>query len=1123
MLVIFPILIEQLLKLKLIIGILELRKIDQYRIRKYVSPEPSFSSASSEQLNTSNWNYRKKITIQGQSGAGTNYQVLLKVGESSGASGYDFHVEGHSSNFPSDKNQSGDLRFTKSDGTTLLNFWVEKVEGTSPNRVAYCWVKIADNLDNNVDIYCYYGNSSATNVSNGDNTFLFFDDFESSSLDLNKWEEDPSGNGSYSISNSKLHMTLPPPDTDWVGYWIRSKNSFPNNSLIKYYGNQSVHPNTSTGVTAWNGFYAREANQYEWLIRFNGDGQKTNDRENVVDEYEGHGDPPNRHVVNNNDYNEQNLELELWVGNTNKKAWVNENLWWEESHSDSCFDNLVAKMASGIHANATSACEINIDYVFARKCVFPEPSFLSISTEQLNKLNVTDWQYRKKITIQGQSGAGTNYQVLLKVGESLAPSSADDNFDDNIINTYLWKKIIHGNNVKIEEKNGRIEASITATEGTNYGLLQSKFRLSGDFDIQIDFSNLNLENKNFTFARGFEVVVDSLNYAYCQLQYASGTGRAYHAGIKVNGNETYNDISSSHTSGKFRITRQGQTLTCYYWDGSSWQQIHQRTDFSTENVYVNTCYVYNTDQCGQVSVHFDNFKVNEGTVLNLKPFDFDVESHSANFPNANDNFDDNIIDSYLWRKIISGNVTLEEQNGRIEASISATSGTNTGKLRSKFFLSGSFDIQIDFSNLNLESKEFGFIRLAITVDSDNYAYCQREYRSSYGHNYYAGIKINGSETDGHVSTSDTSGKFRITRQGQTLTCYYWDGSSWQQIHQRTGFSTNDVSISICEIYSSADHPQISAYFDNFKINEGTVLKPLSGDLRFTKDDEVTLLDFWVEKVEGTSPNRIAYVWVKITDNLDNNVDIYCYYGNPNATNVSNGDNTFIFFDDFEGTDIDTNKWTFIQGSQGNGNYSVWASVLTWTHLPFGIKYAHAALGNAALRARYYQLNPTGHGSGLWWGNAAEDKAIFHIWRDTNDLLRLIETDQTIHDVGDNLTSWGILEFLKDQNDNISIYLNNHQQDGSYINSYSLDALYMGNVWEASSCDTSDFKFDWILIRKYISPEPLFSSVGNEEEVGIEYETYSYNYQADSFIIRCIDSSLPLDSLLSLPKKINKKI
>ncbi|RLG01219.1 hypothetical protein DRN58_02225, partial [Thermococci archaeon] len=70
------------------------------------------------------WQYRKKVTISGSPGAGTNYQVLLKVGESSGASGCDFHVEGNSANFPSDKNQSGDLRFTDDDGTALLSFWV---------------------------------------------------------------------------------------------------------------------------------------------------------------------------------------------------------------------------------------------------------------------------------------------------------------------------------------------------------------------------------------------------------------------------------------------------------------------------------------------------------------------------------------------------------------------------------------------------------------------------------------------------------------------------------------------------------------------------------------------------------------------------------------------------------------------------------------------------------------------------------------------------------------------------------------------------------------------------------------------------------------------------------------
>jgi len=70
------------------------------------------------------WNYYKTISITGSTGAGTNYQVKLKVGESSGSSGCDFHVEGHSSNFPSDINESGDLRFTDT-SDNLLDFFVE--------------------------------------------------------------------------------------------------------------------------------------------------------------------------------------------------------------------------------------------------------------------------------------------------------------------------------------------------------------------------------------------------------------------------------------------------------------------------------------------------------------------------------------------------------------------------------------------------------------------------------------------------------------------------------------------------------------------------------------------------------------------------------------------------------------------------------------------------------------------------------------------------------------------------------------------------------------------------------------------------------------------------------------
>jgi len=180
------------------------------------------------------WQYRKRITISGSSGAGTNYQVLLKVGESystwqantyysvgrlvkptAGSNSFFYEcattgisgrseptwpttdgelwwdgntawiarrgltLDGRSANFPAD------IRFTASDGLTLQDFWVEKVTGTPPNRVAYIWVKVSADLGSNRDIYCYYGNGFATNASNGTATFVLFDDFEDG--DYNGW------------------------------------------------------------------------------------------------------------------------------------------------------------------------------------------------------------------------------------------------------------------------------------------------------------------------------------------------------------------------------------------------------------------------------------------------------------------------------------------------------------------------------------------------------------------------------------------------------------------------------------------------------------------------------------------------------------------------------------------------------------------------------------------------------------------------------------------------------------------------------------------------------------------------------------------------------------------------
>jgi len=124
------------------------------------------------------FNYRKKITIAGSTGAGTDYPVLLKIGN---ASGGDFNLDGNSSHFPSGKGDSGDIRFLDTNGDPL-KFWVETVI----SGVAYVWVKVESDLNTDQDIYVEYG-GTAQDLCDPENVFPFFDDFEGTSIDTGKW------------------------------------------------------------------------------------------------------------------------------------------------------------------------------------------------------------------------------------------------------------------------------------------------------------------------------------------------------------------------------------------------------------------------------------------------------------------------------------------------------------------------------------------------------------------------------------------------------------------------------------------------------------------------------------------------------------------------------------------------------------------------------------------------------------------------------------------------------------------------------------------------------------------------------------------------------------------------
>ena len=70
-----------------------------------------------------------------------------------------------------------------------------------------------------------------------------------------------------------------------------------------------------------------------------------------------------------------------------------------------------------------------------------------------------------------------------------------------------------------------------------------------------------------------------------------------------------------------------------------------------------------------------------------------------------------------------------------------------------------------------------------------------------------------------------------------------------------------------------------------------------GDLRFTLDDGVTEIPYWVERGCGT---RETVVWLRVPKLSAGEVTtLYIYYGNPAASSLSDPGKVFLFYDDFD--------------------------------------------------------------------------------------------------------------------------------------------------------------------------------------------------------------------------------
>ncbi|MCK4613452.1 MAG: DUF2341 domain-containing protein, partial [Thermoplasmata archaeon] len=120
------------------------------------SPSTFMSFENEQQQSSTNWQYRKKITIDNTKVQGSfdlsNFPVLINLASDSG-------LESHA------QDDGDDILFTSSDATTKLDHEIEKFDGSTGELQA--WVRIPTlSHDTDTVIYMYYGKSDASNQEN---------------------------------------------------------------------------------------------------------------------------------------------------------------------------------------------------------------------------------------------------------------------------------------------------------------------------------------------------------------------------------------------------------------------------------------------------------------------------------------------------------------------------------------------------------------------------------------------------------------------------------------------------------------------------------------------------------------------------------------------------------------------------------------------------------------------------------------------------------------------------------------------------------------------------------------------------------------------------------------------
>jgi len=254
------------------------------------------------------------------------------------------------------------------------------------------------------------------------------------------------------------------------------------------------------------------------------------------------------------------------------------------------------------------------------------------------------------------------------------------------------------------------------------------------------------------------------------------------------------------------------------------------------------------------------------------------------------------------------------------------------------------------------------------------------------------------------------------------------------------------------------------------------------DVRFTEDDGTSLLDHWLEK-GSLQPGDQTVFWVEFDTITPMGTEFYLYYGNPSASSASDGEATWDFFDDFEGSAVDTDKWDEVGspgGTVANSELTI-SKTVTSSGVAHGYKTT-TSFDDCRMVARgktgYSQTAATAILISQYLSRRCSNKVEF---RPANDIYLRADMAECDGGTTNNVTNYDFA---------LNTYYTYYyvRQGGEHIRAWE-DGEFVGEV-TASIRDASDpgailitfynneqrmqdIVVDWYGVGKYCSPEPTF--------------------------------------------------